>query len=59
MLKLYWMISSYNKRPGLPCYPPNPEDIAYNGLYPDSLGYVADVLIISDCYIWPADNTSH
>jgi len=34
----------------------NPENIMYNGLYPDSLGYVADVINQSQIdYIWPAD----
>lgn len=38
------------------CVPNNPEDIIYNGLYPDSTGYVADVVNQSEIdYIWPAD----
>ncbi len=36
--------------------PFNPEDIAYNGLYPDSLHFVADVINQSNIdYIWPGD----
>ena len=36
--------------------PFNPEDIAYNGLYPDSLSFVADVINQSNIdYIWPGD----
>jgi hypothetical protein len=35
--------------------PFNPEDIAYNGLFPDSLQYVGDVINQSNIdYIWPA-----
>jgi len=34
----------------------NPEDISHNGLYPDSLAYVADIIEQSGIdYIWPAD----
>jgi len=34
----------------------NPENIMYNGLYPDSLGYVADIINQSQIeYIWSAD----
>jgi hypothetical protein len=48
---------SYNIRTWIDhAIPRNPEDIAYNGLYPDSLGYVADVINQSQIdYIWPAD----
>lgn len=36
--------------------PFNPEDIAYNGLYPDSLQFVGDVINQSNIdYIWPGD----
>ncbi|HOH81891.1 MAG TPA: T9SS type A sorting domain-containing protein [Candidatus Syntrophosphaera thermopropionivorans] len=48
---------SYNIRTWIDhAIPHNPEDIAYNGLYPDSLGYVADVINQSQIeYIWSAD----
>lgn len=36
--------------------PFNPEDIAYNGLFPDSLHFVADVINQSNIdYIWPGE----
>ena len=36
--------------------PFNPEDIAYNGLFPDSLQYVGDVINQSNIdYIWPGE----
>jgi hypothetical protein len=50
-------LTKYNIRTWIDhCVPNNPEDIIYNGLYPDSLGYVADVINQSSIdYVWPAD----